>query len=74
MAIRARLHCMSATGGSVANCTKDIFLSTNLSTTEGDQEKRPWTRSRRELVRRAGFGIERIVEFDPPREWPSTGF
>ena len=33
-----------------------------------------WTRSRRELVRRAGFGLERIVEFDVPREWPSTGF
>jgi hypothetical protein len=32
------------------------------------------TRSRRELVRRKGFGIEGIVEFDAPREWPSTGF
>jgi hypothetical protein len=65
---------MSVTGGLVANCIKDTFLSTNLSTTEGDPEKRLWTRSRRERVRRAGFGIERIVEFDAPREWPSTGF
>ena len=33
-----------------------------------------WTRSRRELVRRAGFGLEKIIEFDAPKEWPSTGF
>ncbi len=33
-----------------------------------------WTKSRRELVRRAGFGIARILEFDAPREWPATGF
>jgi hypothetical protein len=33
-----------------------------------------WTKSRRDLVRRAGFGIERIIEFDVPKEWPSTGF
>ena len=26
------------------------------------------------MVRRAGFGLERIIEFDAPREWPSTGF
>ncbi len=33
-----------------------------------------WTRSRRELVRRAGFGIEKIIEFDCPKEWPASGF
>jgi hypothetical protein len=33
-----------------------------------------WTKSRRELVKGTGFGIERIVEFAAPREWPSTGF
>lgn len=34
-----------------------------------------WTRHRRELVRAAGFGIERIIECDAPREWgASTGF
>ena len=33
-----------------------------------------WTTSRRELVRRACFGLEKIIEFDAPREWPSTGF
>lgn len=33
-----------------------------------------WTRHRRELVRRAGFGIEKIIEFPAPKEWPATGF
>jgi hypothetical protein len=33
-----------------------------------------WTRLRRDLVRDAGFGIARIVEFDTPADWPSTGF
>ena len=33
-----------------------------------------WTKARRELVRRAGFGLERIIEFDRPREWPASGF
>ncbi len=34
-----------------------------------------WTRHRRALVRKAGFGMERIVEFDAPREWGApTGF
>jgi hypothetical protein len=33
-----------------------------------------WTRHRRELVRRAGFGIEAIIEFPAPPEWHATGF
>ncbi len=33
-----------------------------------------WTRSRRDMVRKAGFGIERIIEFDAPKTWPATGF
>jgi len=34
-----------------------------------------WTRHRRELVRTAGFGIERIIECDAPKEWGApTGF
>ena len=34
-----------------------------------------WTRHRRELVRAAGFGIERIIECDAPKEWGApTGF
>ena len=33
-----------------------------------------WTRHRRELVRRAGFGIEMIIEFPAPMEWQATGF
>lgn len=34
-----------------------------------------WTRYRRDLVRRAGFGIERIIECDAPKEWGApTGF
>lgn len=33
-----------------------------------------WTRHRRAAILRAGFGLERIIEFDPPREWQSTGF
>ena len=33
-----------------------------------------WTRHRRELVLRAGFGIEMIIEFTAPTEWQATGF
>jgi hypothetical protein len=33
-----------------------------------------WTKHRRALVRRAGFGIATIIEFDTPREWQATGF
>lgn len=33
-----------------------------------------WTRHRRELVREAGFGIEKIIEFDAPKEWKAPGF
>jgi hypothetical protein len=32
-----------------------------------------WTRHRRELVRRAGFGLEAIIE-SAPAEWKPTGF
>jgi hypothetical protein len=33
-----------------------------------------WTRHRRAAILRAGFRLERIIEFDPPHEWQSTGF
>ncbi len=33
-----------------------------------------WTRARRQLVKDAGFGIEKIIEFDAPRTWQATGF
>jgi hypothetical protein len=33
-----------------------------------------WTKHRRRLVRSAGFGIERIIEFDAPKEWQAPGF
>jgi hypothetical protein len=33
-----------------------------------------WTKSRRELVRQAGFGLARIIEFETPKAFPSSGF
>ena len=33
-----------------------------------------WTRARRQLVKDAGFGIEKIIEFDAPPTWQATGF
>jgi hypothetical protein len=33
-----------------------------------------WTKSRRELVRQAGFGLARIIEFDTPKAFPASGF
>ena len=33
-----------------------------------------FTRARRASMRRAGFGLERVIEFDSPCEWPQTGF
>jgi predicted RNA methylase len=33
-----------------------------------------WTKSRRALVRDAGFGLARIIEFETPKAFPATGF
>jgi predicted RNA methylase len=33
-----------------------------------------WTTARRQLVKDAGFGIEKLVEFDAPSTWQATGF
>lgn len=33
-----------------------------------------WTGHRRRLVRDAGFGLARVIEFDAPSTWTKTGF
>lgn len=34
-----------------------------------------WTRRRQQMIDAAGFGVERIIKFDPPKEWGQpTGF
>src|SRR6267378_2551694 len=53
MAIRARLHCMSATGGLVANCIKGIFLRTNLSTPGGAFMSKLTTDDRQKIFKNA---------------------